>query len=182
MIFHTMYKPAHPPAFPTADQAAFRPTALRGFTLIELVITVVIVGILAAVAYPSYKESVAKGRRSQATAELMAAHQWMDRFYTENFRYDQNSAAVETTNSALFPARFSTSPRPGEGTAAYNLSLSTLARESYVITATRTGTMSGDRCGNLTIDHLGTKGVAAGTFNTSDFANAAAAVRACWRQ
>ena len=156
-------------------------TRRNGFTLIELMITVAIVAILAAVAYPSYMEHVAKGRRSQATAELMAAHQWMDRFYTENFRYDQNSAGTATTNSALFPARFSTSPRAGEGTAAYTLALSTLNRESYVITATRTGGMTGDRCGNLTIDHLGTKSVAASSFSSS-FADAAAATKACWRQ
>jgi len=154
----------------------------RGFTLIELMITVVVVAILAAIAYPSYTESIAKGRRAQATSELMAAHQWMDRFYTENFRFDQNSAGTATSNAALFPSRFSTSPRAGEGAAAYNLTLSTLNRESYVITATRTGAMTGDRCGNFTIDHLGTKGVAAGTFSTSNFADAAAAVRACWRQ
>jgi type IV pilus assembly protein PilE len=154
----------------------------RGFSLIELVVVVCIVGILATVAYPSYQESVAKGRRSQATAELMAAHQWMDRYYTENFRYDKNSAGTATTNAALFPARFSTSPRPGEGNAAYRLGLSTPTRESYVITATRTGTMAGDRCGNLTIDHLGTKGVAAGSFNSSVFSSAAEAVKACWRQ
>lgn len=145
-------------------------------------ITVVVVAILATIAYPSYTESIAKGRRAQATSELMSAHQWMDRFYTENFRFDQNSAGTATSNAALFPSRFSTSPRAGEGAAVYNLTLSTLNRESYVITATRTGAMTGDRCGNLTIDHLGTKGVAAGTFSTSHFADAAAAVRACWRQ
>ena len=163
-------------------QATARRFQLQGFTLIELVVTVTIVGILAAVAYPSYKESIAKGRRSQAASELMAAQQWMDRYYTENFRYDQNSAGTATTDASLFPARFSTSPRPGDGVAVYTIALSTLARESYVITATRTGNMAGDRCGNLTIDHLGTKGVAAGSFNSSNFANAAAAVKECWRQ
>jgi type IV pilus assembly protein PilE len=153
-----------------------------GFTLIELMIVVAIVAILASIAYPAYRESLAKGRRVQAAGELMAAHQWMDRFYTENYRFDQNSAGTLTTQSTLFPARFSTSPRAGEGAAAYTLSLSTLNRESYVVTATRTGAMTGDRCGNLTIDHLGTKGVAATTFDTGAFFDAAAAVKACWRQ
>jgi type IV pilus assembly protein PilE len=152
----------------------------RGFTLIELMITVAIVGILAAIAYPSYTEHVAKGRRTQAEVELMAAHQWMERFFSENFRYDQNSAGTATTNSTLFPSRFSTSPRAGEGTPAYNLSLTTLTRNGYTITATRTGSMAQDACGNLTLDHLGTKSVA--SFNTSKYADAAAAVRACWRQ
>lgn len=152
----------------------------QGFTLIELMITVAIVGILAAIAYPSYTEHVAKGRRAQAAAELMAAHQWMERFFSENFRYDQNSAGTATTNSALFPSRFSTSPRAGEGSAAYNLSLTTLTRNAYTITATRTGSMAQDGCGNLTIDQLGAKSVV--SFSTSKYADAAAAVRACWRQ
>ncbi len=146
-------------------------------------ITVAIVAILAAVAYPSYTEYVAKGRRARATADLMAAHQWMERFYTENFRYDQNAAGTATTDSALFPARFSTSPPPGEGGgAAYNLSLSALARESYTITATRTGAMGSDGCGNFTINQLGVKSIAAGTFDSSKYATAAAAVQACWRK
>lgn len=154
---------------------------LRGFTLIELLITVAIVSILAAIAYPSYRDSVAKGARSQAAGELMQAHQWMERFYSENFRYDQNRAGTAVTATSQFPASFSTSPRAGEGAARYTIAVAANAQD-YVITATRTGGMSSDACGNLTIDHLGRKGVAAGSFSTARYANAAAAVAACWRQ
>ena len=152
----------------------------RGFTLIELMITVAVVGILAAIAYPSYQEFVAKGKRAQVTAQLVAAHQWMERFYTENFRYDQSSAGTATTDSSLFPARFSTSPPPGEGGAAYTLSLSTLARASYVVSAARVGVMANDRCGTFGITHLGQKTVIG--YDSAKFADSAAAVRACWRQ
>lgn len=154
---------------------------LRGFTLIELLVVVAIVAILAAVAYPSYRDSVAKGSRAQAAGELMQAHQWMERFYTENFRYDQNRSGTAVTATSQFPASFSVSPRPGEGAARYTIAVAA-DQQSYVITATRTGAMAGDACGNLTIDQLGRKGVAAGTFSTSRYANAAAAVAACWRQ
>ena len=49
----------------------------KGFTLIELMITVAIIGILASVAYPSYREYVNKSRRVQAKTTLVAAQQWM---------------------------------------------------------------------------------------------------------
>ena len=154
---------------------------LRGFTLIELLVTVAIVGILAAIAYPSYRESVAKGARAQAAAELMQAHQWMERFFTENFRYNTNRAGTAVDAASQFPASFSTSPRPGEGAAKYTIAVVANAQD-YVITATRTGSMANDPCGNLTINQLGRKGVAANTFATARFANEAAAVTACWRQ
>ena len=54
----------------------------KGFTLIELMITVAIIGILASVAYPSYREYVNKSRRVQAKTTFVAAQQWMERFYT----------------------------------------------------------------------------------------------------
>lgn len=63
-----------------------------GFTLIELMIVVAIVAILSAVAYPSYKEYIAKGRRAEMKTVLLSAQQWMERFYTENYRYDKDSA------------------------------------------------------------------------------------------
>ena len=154
----------------------------HGFTLIEVMITVAIVAILASIAVPSYRESIAKGRRSQATAQLLAAHQWMERFYTENFRYDQASGGVATTDAAQFPSRFSTSPPAGEGAAAYTVTLNPVNRESYTITATRAESMRNDRCGDFTITQLGAKSIVAGTFDSARFATAAAAVSACWRQ
>jgi type IV pilus assembly protein PilE len=157
-------------------------TSQNGFTLIELVIVMAIVAILATIAYPSYRESVAKGNRAQATGELMGAHQWMERFYSENFRYSANRSNTAVTAASQFPAQFSQSPRPGEGAAKYTITLTAVADQSYTVTATRTGTMVGDACGNLTINHLGRKGVVAGTFDGTRFANADAAVAACWRQ
>lgn len=155
-------------------------TAARGFTLVELLVVVAIAGIGVAIAYPSFTDYIAQGRRAQATAQLLAANQWMERFYSENLRYDQNSAGTATSNAGVFGARFSTVPPPGEGTAVYNLSITTLTREGYVVTATRTGRMANDRCGNLTINHRGERSIAAGTF--TGFANLQAAVQRCWRQ
>lgn len=66
----------------------------RGFTLIELMIVVAIVAILAAVAYPSYRDSISKSRRAEARAQLMDAVQYMQRFYSQNDRYDQTNAAT----------------------------------------------------------------------------------------
>jgi prepilin-type N-terminal cleavage/methylation domain-containing protein len=93
----------------------------RGFTLIELMITVAIVGILAAVAYPSYREYVAKSRRAEAQALLMQSSQWMERFYAENFSYSANTAGVAVTDATMFPARYSQSP--ASGTAAYTITV-----------------------------------------------------------
>jgi type IV pilus assembly protein PilE len=155
--------------------------AIRGFTLIELMITVAIVGILAAIAYPSYLEYIAKGRRSQATADLLAAQQWMERFYAENNRYDQNPAGT-TTNGAtgLLAQRFAQTP--ADGSAAYTVRLNAVARESYTLVATRTGSMASDKCGNLQLNHLGTKSLVAGTYDSGAFSSAQDATNKCWRQ
>jgi type IV pilus assembly protein PilE len=147
----------------------------RGFTLIELMIVVAIVGVLASVALPSYREYVNRGRRADAQTQLLAAQQWMERFYSQNYRYDEDSGgtAVSFANQP-----FATSPRTGEGTAAYNLTVAA-QRNTYTITATRTGTMATDPCGNFTLTNTGRKGAA--SFTTTKYENEAAAVVGCWR-
>ena len=59
----------------------------QGFTLIELMITVAIVGILAAIAYPSYQDSILKGRRAEGRAALLNLLQQQERYYTQTGSY-----------------------------------------------------------------------------------------------
>jgi type IV pilus assembly protein PilE len=150
----------------------------RGFTLIELMITVAIVGILAAVAYPSYREYVAKSRRAEAQALLMQSAQWMERFYAENYSYSTNTAGVAVDDATMFPARYSQSP--SSGTAAYTIAVTATAT-TFTVTATRTGTMAADKCGNFQITHTGVKQLASGTFTSAAGATQVAAMQSCWR-
>ncbi len=123
----------------------------RGFTLIELMITVAVVAILAAIAWPNYQESVRKARRADAQGVIMEGAQFLERFYTENNRYDQDSGGGAVT---LAPA-LSASPKDGAGKF-YTVVIQSVTPSSYTLRATPLGSQVGD--GILELSNTGLKG------------------------
>lgn len=121
-----------------------------GFTIIELMIAVAIVGIIAAIAVPSYQESVRKGRRGQAKADLVEAAQIAERFRTINRTYTGLSAGSASTDEIIAQS-------PKTGTADYTIAVSNTGQDTFTVTATPTGRQVGDRCGVLRINQLGEK-------------------------
>lgn len=147
-----------------------------GFTLIELMIVVAIVAVLSSLAYPSFKEYIAKGRRAEAKAVLMSAQQWMERLYTESYRYDKNSAG--TAVGDIFPAHLKRAP--ADGTANYTVGLADgTTTDTFLLQAAPTGGMAGDKCGTYQVDQYGRKSLKASTYK--GFANEAAAMEYCWK-
>ncbi len=124
-----------------------------GFTLIELMIAVAIVGILASIALPSYSSYINQANRSDAKSALLENVQFLERNYTENNKYHLNSAGVAIT----LPATRS----PKSGTALYNIGVSNFTATTYTLTATPVagGRMASDECGALSINQLGQKNV-----------------------
>lgn len=70
----------------------------KGFTLIELMITVAIIGILAAVALPSYKDYVRRGQLPEATSALAALRIKMEQYYQDNRNFGTNGCGNGTVN------------------------------------------------------------------------------------
>ncbi|WP_411850557.1 type IV pilin protein [Stenotrophomonas sp. LGBM10] len=114
-----------------------------GFTLIELMVTVAVIAILAAVAYPSYQDQIRKSRRAQTKADLVEYSQMAERFHTVNNTY------------AGFALGATQTPREG-GTAWYALSIERAAN-TFTITATPQGMQAKDKCGTLTINQASVK-------------------------
>lgn len=114
-----------------------------GFSLIEVMVVVAIIGILASIALPSYNEHVRKARRAAAGACVTAVAQQMERYYTANLSYE--GAAPSTAICADSALEY------------YNVAPAGVGPRAYRIQATPAGSHAGDACGVMSVDQAGNK-------------------------
>ncbi|MHC8323922.1 type IV pilin protein [Pseudomonas sp. GB2N2] len=117
----------------------------RGFTLIEILIVIAIIGIIITIGYPSLTEYVKKGRRTEVAGLLSEQAQILERFYSKNNVY---TAAVGLS----------------AGNDYYTI-VQTLTDQTFLLTAARKAgsAMATDKCGDFTITNTGVRSMVGAT-------------------
>ena len=128
----------------------------RGFTLIELMIALAVVGILASLALPSYRDHVIRARQGEARAALLDDAHYLERWYTEKGTFKQSSSAwpsLPVTGTEFYDIAFSASAKnTDEGE--YQLQASPKSGNSWIGDATLTL----DQDGNIKLCQTGDDG------------------------
>lgn len=122
--------------------------AAAGFTLVEVIIVVLIISVLAAIAYPAYQDSVVKARRNAAKACVMEATQFMERFFTTN--------ALTYVGA---PAAWTGCAAGTDVTNHYTVTPVAAGPRAFTVTATPRGLQlaKDTECGTLSINNIGVK-------------------------
>ena len=161
---------------PTRFFRSALPARAGGFTLIEIMVTVAIVGVLAAIALPSYAGYIARARRADARTQLVQASQFMQRFYAANDSYANDRAGNPV--SGQVPGGLKQSP--ADGRKLYDLvipaeTLSALGFEIRMVPVAD-GLMASDSCGTFILNSTGVRSVAvSGTSETGALRDS------CWK-
>ncbi|VAW75055.1 Type IV pilus biogenesis protein PilE [hydrothermal vent metagenome] len=135
----------------------------KGFTLIELVIALAIVGVLAAIAFPSYTDYVRQARRGDCASELVLYANALERFSTARGTYVGGAANYPTQclTSGGMAAAGPAGPGPAvAGTSAYNFVINAVTASTFTIQAVpAAGPQAFDKCGTLTLTNTGIRGI-----------------------
>ena len=140
--------------------------ARHGFTLVELLLAVAALGILMAIALPSFFEQRARARRTDVQAALMEDAAYMQHYYAAHNAYADAPAPQ---------LPFTRTPRSGGAGYVISVKVPPADPTSFVLTAVRAEAMARDACGDFTLDNLGRRELVAGTFAAGRDAGR------CWR-
>lgn len=128
---------------------------LSGFTLIELMVVVVILGILLSIAIPAYSDYMRKAARAQAKGRILDLAQVEERFFTNNATYWDSTMTVPTGWQDYTYSGSDYASRKYDIAVAAGATGSIAT--SFIITATPANGFADPVCGNLTVDSNGSK-------------------------
>jgi type IV pilus assembly protein PilE len=139
-------------------------------------IVVAIIGILAAVALPSYSSYIARAHRADARTQLLQVAQFMQRFYAANDSYKEDRAATPNQVIDVVPGSLKQSPA-NSTTALYTLTiplgvdpLTNAASFTIRMVPVAGGKMANDECGTFTLTSTGVRGIMIGSTQSTDVA------------